>query len=621
MTPYWQFARRMLRYRLLFAASVAMVVMSAFSLGVGLLGAKPVMDAILDKGQDLPELAAGLNAKFEQEGVSAAFRVPQHVIDSLPPGEFTALVWIMPGLALLAVIGSTTTFLHAFLAHTIVNRTITAVRREAFHATIRSPLRAVVATGSADAVSRIVNDSTQLSMGLTVLLSKAVLQIFKGIAGLTAAIIFDWRVTFFYVLVSTEIYTVIRKLGKKIKRASGRALKGQAELYETASQAMHALKVVKVHTAERLEGGRFHRINKEVLRELNRVRTARALASPLTEMLTIFLLCGLVLVAGRAIISGQIDPGNFILAIAALAVAGASLKPLTGIVNDIQTASPAADRLQQLLNAPQEPGHGFRLPRLPRHEKSLRFESVTFRYPGAATPALRGVDITLEHGKLYAIVGPTGSGKTTLLGLVPRLFDPDEGRVLVDGHDIREYSVRSLRAQIGMVTQEVVLFKGTVRSNIAYGADSVTDDAIIAAARKARAHEFISAMGDGYDTVVAEQGMSLSGGQRQRIAIARAILRDPRILILDEATSMVDAESEGHIAAALAEFAKGRTSLIVAHRMATVQGADAIIVMSEGRIIDSAPHATLMERCDLYRQIIASQFGGGSGGGGGLDAA
>ncbi len=515
----------------------------------------------------------------------------------------------MGGLALLTVFGATANFLHAHASQTIVNRTVTAIRRHAFHAALRSPLRFMVARGASDTISRIVNDTAQLANGFSVLVSKAVLQVFKGVAGLAAACYFDWKVTLAALTAVPLLYLVIRKIGKRIKKASGAAIRSQAGLLSAAQESLQSHRVVKVHTAELYEAGRFHRVNKEMLRELNRVRTFRALASPVTEMLSIFLLCGLVLVAGRAIIKGSVRPDEFILALSALAVAGASLKPLTGIINDVQAAAPAAGRLTELLAAPVEPGHGHRLKKLPRHARDIEFRAVTFTYPNAETPSLRDLSLHVPFARRIAIVGPNGSGKTTLLSLVPRLFDPDSGSVLIDGEDVRSISVRSLREQIAYVTQEVVLFRGTIASNIAYGMPGAPREAIIEAARRARAEEFILKLPAGYENPVMEGGLTLSGGQRQRIAIARAILRDPSILILDEATSMVDAESERHISAAVTEFCRGRTCLIVAHRMATVLSADEIVVMDDGRIIDRGAHADLLQRCEVYRTLASSQLG------------
>lgn len=606
---FWYFARQMLRYWPQLLLALVMVLISGATLSVGLLGAQPVLSNILGARNGLPEFAGELNKKLASLfGSPSGIQVPQHVIDGLPRGPFTALVWILGVLAGLTVVGAIANFLHAYLSLTVVNNTATLLRRRAFNRVVRAPLRAVVGAGPSDIISRLVNDSSQVATGLNMLVSKAVLQLFKGLAGIVTALLLDVRITAGTLLVVPVLFVVIRTLGKKIKKASGRALESQSGLYAAAAESLQALRVVKVHTTELYEGGRFHRINKQMLRQLNRVRTARALASPLTEMLTILLLCGLVLGVGNAIIRGQISAEKFIGVLGSLAVAGASLKPLTGIINDIQTTSPAALRLRELLDTPIEPGHERGLPRLPRHERAIEFRDVSLTYAGATSPALQGVNVTVKHGERVAFVGPNGSGKTTLLSLVPRLFDADSGGVLIDGHDIREVSVRSLRAQIGVVTQETVLFRATVAENIAYGNPSATRARIEEAATRARAAEFVTKMPQGFDTSVAEQGQSLSGGQRQRLAIARAMMRDPAILILDEATSMIDAESESQIGAALTEFCKGRTCLIVAHRLSTVQNCDRIVVLDGGRVVDIGTHEQLLDRCGVYQQLARHQL-------------
>jgi ABC-type multidrug transport system fused ATPase/permease subunit len=502
--------------------------------------------------------------------------------------------------------------LHQYLTLNNVQRTVADVRRQEYHRYIRLPLRNVLRGGTSDTVSRIVNDSAQLESGLSALLSKSVSQVLKGAASFAAALVLAPVLTLIGCAIAPVLYTVIRRLGKRIRRASRSALASQAGLYGAASQALQGLRVVKVHTTERFEAGRFHRYNKDVMRQMLRVRTARALASPLVEVLSLLVLGGLSLAASWAILKGKLDPSSFLSAMVCLFAAGASLKPLTGLMNDMQQAEGAAGRLEELLRAEPEPGHDQSLPKLARHRGSIEFRGVGLTYAGAAAPALCGIDLVVRHGERVAIVGPNGCGKTTLLSLVPRLFDPDKGQVLIDARDVREVSVRSLRRQIGVVTQETVLFPGTVRANIAYGAEDGDAARVEDAARRARADEFIRALPEGYETPVAEQGATLSGGQRQRIAIARAILRDPAILILDEATSMIDADSEARIGEAIAEFTRGRTCLIVAHRLSTVLGADRIVVMDGGRIVDSGSHADLMARCATYKLIAQRQLLGGS---------
>jgi ABC-type multidrug transport system fused ATPase/permease subunit len=609
--PFWAFARVMLRYRGQLVLTVVMVLVSAVALGVGIAGVKPVLDAILGERKDLPTLAGEFNGLLAAKAPALGFlAVPEAWIARMPAGDpFAALAWIMGLLIVLAVVGACATFLHSYLSLTIVNATVTAVRRRAYRAVLRAPLRTVVQNGPTDAISRIVNDSGRLTDGLNVLLSKTLLQGAKGLAALGAAVWFSWRVTLVAVVVAPAMYTIIRKLGKRVRRASGAALENQADLYRVATESLQGLRVVKAHDAEHYEAGRFHQINKKVQRELNRVRTARAVASPLTDTLSLAALAAMTLIAGRAILSGHVSATNFILAVVSLAVAGAAAKPLTALVHDIQTSTPAAARLRELICTAPEPGHTRGLAALPRHARSVEFRDVVLTYPGRDVPALQGVDVTVPCGARVAFVGPNGCGKTTLLSLVNRMFDPDSGSVLIDGVDIRERSVRSLRRQVGVVTQETVVFQGTIRENIAYGSWA-GDDRVVAAAKRARAHEFISRLPQGYETDVAQQGLSLSGGQRQRIAIARALLKDPAILVLDEATSMIDAESEAAIAAAVADFSVGRTCLIVAHRLSTVVGCDCIHVMDAGRIVDSGTHEELLKRSGLYQQLARHQLGG-----------
>jgi ABC-type multidrug transport system fused ATPase/permease subunit len=606
MDAFWRFARKMDRYRGLLLLGLLFALISAGGVGAGIAAIGPVLETILEPGhRGLPDLAAEFNreARF-------GLTIPENVIAGLPEGPFEAVLWMMVFLGVLAVLGATANFLHQYFALTVVHRTVAQIRRRAYDRVIHLPLKTIVAGGPTDAISRVVNDTESLSQGFVALLSKAVAQVTKGLAALLVALIFNWQLALTAMLVMPVLAVIIRKLGKRIRRASERALTARAELFRASTETLQGLRVVKVHTTERYESGRFARINKEMLRQQLKVRTARAVASPLVELLTVLVLGALVVVAVKLILDGVLDKSNFIVTLGALAFAGASIKPLTGLLNDVQQSGAAADRLDALLALPTEPGHGPRLPRLPRHARTLEFDNVRVVYPGQTGPAVDGVSLTIRHGERVAFVGPNGCGKTTLLSLVPRLFDPDAGRVLVDGMDISTVRVRSLRRQIGVVTQEVVLFRDTVRRNIAYGNPGATDEQIIEAARLARAHEFISAMPQGYDTPVGEQGLTLSGGQRQRIAIARAILRDPAILILDEATSMVDSESEEHIGEVLRDFGVGRTTLVVAHRLRTVLSADRIVVMNAGKIIDTGTHDELLETSALYRQLAAGHLAG-----------
>jgi subfamily B ATP-binding cassette protein MsbA len=603
MESFWFFSRMMLRDRGRIVLAVVCALIGAAGLGTGILAVTPAFENVLGARVGLREVVGGLELPF-------GWSLPEHVVQSLPSDPFETVVWVVAGLAVLTVIAGAANFFHAALSLSVVYGTVTLIRRQAFERVVRLPLRVVTNQGTSDTISRLVNDTTVLAGGLSALLSKAVGQIGKGVAALVAALILDWRLTLIALVVAPVLAITIRKLAKRVRRASRKALEHQADLFGAASEALQGLRAVKVSCAERYESSRFQKINRQVMRQLLAARTARALSSPLNEVLSLLALFVLMIVSAKFILDGAMSASTFMLTLGSLFVSAASLRPLTGIINEIQTAAGAATRVRELLGAEIEPGHDRGLPRLPRHQRDISLEGITFTYPGAREPSLRDVTLRVSRGETVAIVGPNGSGKTTLLSLLPRLFEPDSGQVCVDGVNVRTVGLHSLRRQIGVVTQETVIFASSIAANIAYGLTGVTREAIVEAARRARANEFIERLPHGYDTVVGERGATLSGGQRQRLAIARAILRNPAILLLDEATSMIDADSEARIAEALAEFSRGRTCLIVAHRLSTVRSADRIVVMDHGRIVDQGTHGELLDRCETYRLIARGQLVG-----------
>ncbi|HVZ93721.1 MAG TPA: ABC transporter ATP-binding protein [Phycisphaerales bacterium] len=612
----------MFRYRLTLAMAVVFAFISAGSLGGGLIALAPVLKLILmppkaETAGDPSATLAGQLRVFNEHLAhtpvigGTAIRFPEEWIAALPEGRFEAVLLAVAVLGALTLIGATANFLHAWLSLTIVTNTVTSIRRSLFHHALHLPLRTVVRQSAADLTSRVFNDTTLLAGGFQTIVSKALAQLTKGAAALCAALILDWKLTAFTLVVVPPLALILRKLGKKIRRASRSAMKSLAGLLAVTNETLQGFRVVKVFTRERSQLGRFTAINENVNRELLRARAAKALATPLTEVISIFIIGLLAIVAAKAIIDGKLDPSRFFMVLGSLAVAATSLKPLAGLVQDIQQAEAGAQRINEILGSPLEDARDTKKPRLARHSRAIEFHDVTFAYDGTTTPALDRVSLIVPHGMRVAVVGPNGSGKTTLLSLIPRLFVPNSGSVFIDGIDIASVSLRSLRRQIAVVTQEVVLFRATITENIAFGAAGATKPTrgeIEAAARRAHAHEFIAAQPGGYETPVGDQGLTLSGGQRQRIAIARAIIRDPAILIMDEATSMIDSDSEAQIGEALAEFSKDRTCLIVAHRLSTVINADMIVVMDRGRIVDTGRHDELIDRCDVYRQLAQHQL-------------
>ena len=601
MAAFWTYVRQMLRNRATVAWAFVFALISASGLGVGLLTLGPMLRLIL-RGDSLDQLARQFNEK------EPWIRVPDEIIARLPPERFDGVVLIIFVIAVLTVLGGAANFMHQYLSQMLATKTIARIRQDTYRHVLHLPLSRVIARGPSEFVARIVRDAAELQRGFIAVTSKAVTQVLKGLAAFTAAMVFDWRLTLSAAVVAPLLLIVLRKLGKRIRRGTRGSLEAQEGLLRVATETLHGLRAVKANTGERHAARWFHRLNKAVVKQELRVRTARALTGPVVETLAVLILGSLAIFAAKQIIAGNLPFERFVLTLGSLAVAGASFRPLAGLVNEMHAAAAPAERLDEILSQQREAAGPLRLPNLSRHSKTIEFAKVSFTYPGSDRPAVDRLTLTIAHGERLALVGPNGSGKTTLISLLPRLLEPDSGRVLIDGTDISTVNLTSLRRQFGVVTQETVLFRGSVAENIGFGAAAPSREQIIDAARRAHAEDFVLELPNGYDTDLAEQGASLSGGQRQRLAIARAILRDPSILILDEATSQIDAESEAQINAALAEFCQGRTALLIAHRLSTVLNADRIVVMDGGRIIAEGSHEELLEDCDLYRRLTKTQL-------------
>jgi ABC-type multidrug transport system fused ATPase/permease subunit len=607
-SAFWHFARRMLKRRGLAVGTIVFSVISAGGLASGLVSIGWVLELILgtDPGVNLASIV--MKALDEHPGV-ARF-IPDALVSWLPTDRLAGVGVVLGALLLLTIFGALANFLHQYCSLTLSMVTASEIRLEAFRHALRLPLASVLRRGPAEIVSRVTRDTAELERGFSALSSKALAQVTKGVGAFFAAVWFDWRLTIVAVVVAPLMGIVLRKFGKRILRGSRNTLKAYEDLLRNSNESMQGLRGIKTATAERVARRRFAAANRAVVREDRRVRLARSISAPLVEVMAIVAIMALAFLAAHEILEGRMKFDNFLMALASLGVAGGSLKPLTGLLNDIQAAAAPAERILEIMAIPGEGVRERELPALPRHRASIEFDGVRFRYEGADRDALRGVDLRIAHGEFIAIVGPNGCGKTTLASLLVRLFDPTEGSVRIDGAEITGVSLSSLRGQIGVVPQEPLLIRATIRDNVTLGMDGVPEERLARALTLAHAEGFVAALPQGANMMLGEGGTGLSGGQRQRLAIARALVRDPSVLILDEATSQIDAESEAQIAAAIDDFRAGRTVIAIAHRLSTVRSADRIVVMEDGAVSDVGTHAELLTRCDLYRRLVQTQLVG-----------
>lgn len=610
--PFWKFATRLLRRKKLAVGTILFSIISAGGLAVGLVSIGPLLKLILaGSGNDnLQTIVRDAVAKTSWlTGI-----VPATLIDALPTDRFAGVALILTALCILTVFGGLANFAHQYCSTTLSMLTVAELRLEAFRHALRLPLGIVVRRGPADIVTRIVRDTAELERGFSAVTSKVLAQLTKGLAAFGAAIWFDWRLTIVAIIVAPILGGVLRKFGKRISRGSGRTMKAYEDMLRNSNEALQGLRGVKTATAERAARRRFGRANKDLVMQDRAVRLARAISSPLIEALAIIAVAALALLAAHEIIQGRMQFDRFLLALASIGFAADALRPLTSLFNDIQAASAPAQRVAELLAIPAEGMRERDLPPLPRHGAStgavIAFDRVRYRYEGAERDAVRDVSLTIRHGEFVAIVGPNGCGKTTLASMLVRLFDPSEGSIRIDNIDIQAASLSSLRRQVGVVAQDPLLVRGSIRENVTLGLDHATDAEIERAMRLAHAWQFVAALPTGLDHQLGEGGTGLSGGQRQRIAIARALVRDPSVLVLDEATSQIDAESEAQIAAAIDDFRRGRTVIAIAHRLSTVRTADRIVVMEDGMVRDIGTHGELLGRCDLYQRLVHTQLVG-----------
>jgi len=536
----------------------------------------------------------------------------------LPEDRFATFMVIMGGVVGCVLVKGVFEFLNESLVGSVMNRTLFDIRNRFFRRLIHQDVRQISAAGTPDLMARFTNDSEQLGLGLKILFGRMVAEPLKAVACLAVACAISWQLTVVFCVIVPLVMVTLMRVSRAMRRAARKVLERMSVLYKLLRETLDGVRAVKAFTREPHERRRFRRATEDYYKKAMRVVYIDAFANPLIELLGVVAV-GLALAAGTYLVVTKhthifgmrmtghpLEFATLLQLYAFLAAIADPVRKLSSVYTKLQSGEAAANRVFEVFDRVPSVGANPAGPRVGRVKKAIEFRHVCFSYnPGSDTPTLDLVDLTVKAGETVALVGPNGCGKTTLLGLLPRFYDPDHGAVFIDGVNVRQAQLRSLRRRIGLVTQDTQLFDDTVFANIAYGKKGATEAEVIAAAKKAHAHEFIEKeLPAGYQTVVGELAGKLSGGQRQRIALARAVLRDPDILILDEFTSQVDPQSEAEIHAALKDFVKGRTVFLITHRLhAAAELADRVVVMDAGRIVAVGPHAELLMTCPLYRRL------------------
>ncbi|HEY2955388.1 MAG TPA: ABC transporter ATP-binding protein [Candidatus Eisenbacteria bacterium] len=621
MKTYLRLLAYLRPYRMRLAAAVGCMVLYAAMSAVSLGFVAPFMKVLFEGGSPAraaapagetsaaapatPPAAAGREARLV--GWPAPLRdwASRTLLDARP---LVALERLCLFLLIALLLKNVADYVQAFLMVSVEQAAIRDLRTALFAHLQRLSLDFYHGRRTGALVSRVTNDVEYLRASLAAGISNLVKDSLTLLGCLAWVFIASWKLALFSLAILPPVALALVAIGRKMRTRSGHAQERMADLTSILQETISGARVVKAFGMEPFEQRRFDEANGRFYRAFVRLRRVSAAARPVSEYAIVMVAVAMLWFGGRQIFeSHSLEPQQFVLFVTALLSTISPLKSLSEVNANVQQGVAAGQRLFGLLDTPPTVVDAPGAREIRGFERRIRYEGVSFAY-GTGDPVLRDLSFEIARGEVVALVGSSGAGKSTTMDLLARFYDPTAGRITIDGADLREVSVASLRAQLGIVTQETILFHDTVRNNIAYGLGGAGEEAVQAAARAAHAHEFITRLPQGYDTVIGDRGMKLSGGERQRLAIARALLKNPPLLLLDEATSSLDAESELLVREALERLMRDRTVLVIAHRLSTVQHAHRIVVLESGRVVASGAHAELMDQDGVYRRLYNLQF-------------
>jgi subfamily B ATP-binding cassette protein MsbA len=601
--------RRLLRYFIPYRGRVAVALLAmalvALSSGALLYFFRSLFDDVLTPAGTSPVALRG--AGTAARGLLKRADVGYAAFKALLASRGLDLRIAVPVLLFAALLAKNVfSYLSEYAFNGIGLAMVRDLRADAYDRLLRQSSRFFTDASTGDLMSRLLGD-VELVQGA---FGTRIADLFQGVLTILVMLVYvlslNPRLTFFSLIVAPLLVWPVIEISRKLGKTTFSSRERMGEIGEILQETIRGHRVVKTYGMESFESSRFREANERYFRVNRKAIRIQALSSPLMEILSGAGLVALFAYAARRISSGAMSTGDFLSFLLALLTMYGPIKAITKVNLSLQQAISSASRVFALMDRASEVVDLPGAPKMPSFASEIRFDDVGFGYDDR--DVLQSVNLTIRKGETVALVGPSGAGKTTLANLLPRLYDVTSGSLSIDGRDVRDVAIASLRAQIAIVTQETILFSGTARSNIAYGRADAPQEAVLDAARAARADEFLSVLPGGYDSSVGENAARLSGGQRQRLAIARAIFKNAPILILDEATSQLDSESEAAVAAALAALMQGKTTLVIAHRLSTVRRADRIIVLESGRVVEQGSHAELLRRDGPYRRLHDMQY-------------
>jgi ATP-binding cassette, subfamily B, bacterial len=533
----------------------------------------------------------------------------QAVVALFPQNPFATLNFALAGVLLIAIVGAISSYSEKFLTTSVAQWVAHDLRRMVYQRIQRLSLAEHGEARTGDLLTRVTSDIDAVQDFITSALLGIVINVLT-LAGMLAVMFYmNWRFTLVGLSVAPVMFLFVYVYTKRIKQATRLVKKREGELMSGVAEKLTSIQVVQAFAREEYEDERFDWESRQNVAAGLRARSMKARLSPMVDLLIAVGTCLVLGYGARLVLTGAFTTGQLVIFILYLGKTYKPMKELSKMSNTVSKATLSFERIQELLDMESRVRDLPQARAAQRFTGAMEFDQVTFSYDGKH-PILNGVSLRIEPGQVAAIVGPSGTGKTTIAGLIPRFFDPQSGRVLIDGHDIREFTLKSLRDQVSFVLQDTLLFRGTIWENIAYGKPDAEIEDTVRAAEQANAHEFIVKMPESYATMVGERGATLSGGQRRRIAIARAIVRDTPILILDEPTSGLDAASEQYVTEALERLMQGRTSIVIAHHLNTIRNADVIFVVKDAEVVERGTYAELLAKGGVFAELHAIQASG-----------